>query len=266
MIRTNKIKKVISASRRLEMVGFFPEKLADFLTRRCPPDTVHTVVLWSKSPGPLIDNAALRSALRRYDQLFLHFTLTGMGATFLEPGIPSVETGLGYLDRLIDWIGGPERIRVRFDPIVHLKHPDDSTSSNLDQFMPIASAVRKAGIENIVVSWMASYPKVVRRLAQSGLSAVELNLEEWKGESDRLFAEARCIGVSLSGCCVQGLPVSKCIDGSLLSRLHPQKDPASVLKAKGQRLHCGCTESWDIGWYSPCPGGCLYCYARPVGK
>lgn len=33
-------------------------------------------------------------------------------------------------------------------------------------------------------------------------------------------------------------------------------------KAFGQRVHCGCTESKDIGRYDTCPHGCFYCYAN----
>ena len=87
---------------------------------------------------------------------------------------------------------------------------------------------------------------------------------ELKALWESMTARAASMGVTLHACCVPGLPRSRCVDGELLSRLHPKGYPCSKRRAKGQRPLCGCTESFDIGWYKPCPTGCLYCYANPA--
>ena len=70
--------------------------------------------------------------------------------------------------------------------------------------------------------------------------------------------------ITLHGCCVPGMPRSRCIDGGLLAHLHPAGEPCATARAKGQRELCGCTESYDVGWYEPCRHGCVYCYANPM--
>ena len=115
----------------------------------------------------------------------------------------------------------------------------------------------------ITLSWMDVYSKVRKRLNKAGIEPVSLSKKEWQKESDWIHKTAGESGITVHGCCVEGLPDSSCIDGRLLTELHPNLERASSNKAKGQRGRCGCTESWDIGWYNSCPGGCLYCYAQP---
>jgi DNA repair photolyase len=246
------------------MIGFFTDLLVEVTARRCPPERVHTVVLWSKYPEPLLKTAAVRSCLEKYDQVFLHFTITGMGGTRLEPGIPSTDEAIGWIPDLVRFLGDPSRLRIRFDPVVHLVLPDGSRFTNLDAFRPVAEAARTAGVRELVTSWMQAYPKVKRRLARHGIAVLDLTEKERVEERVRLSQTAEAVGVKLVGCCTDGLPGNACIDGRLLSALHPQRAFASDRKAKGQRPLCGCTESWDIGWYATCPGGCLYCYANPA--
>jgi len=259
-----KKKKVISASRRIEMVGFFPDKLAEILKDRCPPEQVHSIVLWSKDPRNMLRHSLLNKTLSTYDQIYLHFTISGMGNSFLEPGIPSTPKMMELLRPVVNFLGDVRRLRVRFDPIVHLKLRDETEYSNLHHFKTVAEAVQSVGGEDITVSWMDVYPKVQRRLNKAGIEPVSLSRQEWLIESERLVREAAELGITIHGCCVEGLPVSSCIDGGLLTNLHPQKRTAPQKKAKGQRKRCGCSASWDVGWYNPCPGGCLYCYANPT--
>ncbi|OQX57804.1 hypothetical protein DRQ15_01715 [candidate division KSB1 bacterium] len=257
------LKKVISASRRLEMVGCFPDLLADILEKKCSPERVHTVLIWSKDPRNLIQHQRLRTVLRRYDQLYLHWTVTGMGASSLEPHVPSTEKMLSLLEEIIAFLGSPQRLRLRFDPIVHLQLPNGNKFTNLHYFEDIATAFAQAGVVDISVSWMETYPKVIKRLQQFGYRPLPVPLSQKLTEANFLATIAKKLKMKLHFCCVAGLPRSRCVDGSLLSKLHPKGELASTRRAKGQRPLCGCTESWDIGWYYPCPNGCLYCYANP---
>lgn len=246
------------------MVACFPLDTARILHEKCPPETVHTVVIWTKNPEHLLHHPRLNRQIMQYDQLFVHFTITGMGGTILEPRVPVTQKSLEMLPQLIALTGAPERIRIRFDPIVHLKLPDGAEYSNFRLFKTLAPEFAAAGIRNISVSWMAVYKKVKLRLERFGLQIREVSPEKWREEADQLMAIADENRLRIHACSMPGLPISRCIDGTLLSELHPKGERCSEKRAKGQRKLCGCTESWDIGWYYKCPHGCRYCYANPA--
>ncbi|HDQ44304.1 MAG TPA: DUF1848 family protein [bacterium] len=256
--------KVISASRREEMTGFAPDRLISLLETRCPPERVHTLVLWTKSPRNLLSHTRLNRLLKEFDQVTLHLTVTGMGGTPLEPGIPEPGRVLELLPDLVGFVGDPRRIAFRFDPIVHLILPDGRPYSNLNRLPEILPRVRAAGITDLIVSRMSAYPRVIRHLGECGLRLFPQTGEARQEEADHLRSLAAAAGMVLSGCCVPDWPASSCIDGPRLSALHPGHAIADRTKAAAQRPRCGCTKSWDIGWYMPCPGGCVYCYANPV--
>ncbi|UCD58951.1 MAG: DUF1848 family protein [Candidatus Hydrogenedentota bacterium] len=257
------MRQVISASRRIDMVACFPDELVRLLDERCAPERTHTVVLWTKDPTNLLRHEALRRCCMHYP-LYVHFTISGMGGTMLEPNVPPTRRMLALLGPLVEYAGSAARVRIRFDPIVHLRLPDGRTFCNLDSFEPIAAEAGRHGVRHFSVSWMAAYKKVVSRLRRHGVAEIPVPPEQWRKELDWLAGKALEYSVTLHGCCVPGMPVSRCIDGDLLSELHPEKLPCSTTKAKGQRDACGCTESLDIGWYNPCPHGCIYCYANPA--
>lgn len=257
------MRRVISASRRIDMVACFPDELAGLLDEKCPPEQTHTLVLWTKNPTNLLRHGALNKACRQY-ALYVHFTITGMGGTLLEPNVPPSAEMTALLPRLVEFLGSPARIRIRFDPIVHLRFGDGSAFSNLEGFVPIAAEARAHGITDFSISWMDAYKKVVSRLRKREITDLPVSPGQWKKELDWLTEKAAEYSIRLHGCCVPGMPASHCIDGEQLSRLHPENLPCSTKKARGQRAACGCTESYDIGWYNPCPHGCLYCYANPA--
>lgn len=256
----------MSASRRIDMVGTAPGELSSILRTKLQPSHVHTLVVWTKNPGAVMADADLAETLSGYSQLFFHVTITGMGGTRLEPFSPSSSDALASLERLVGVAGLPERVRVRFDPVVHLVRPDGSRYTNLRHFGDVASVCGRLGIPVIVTSWMECYPKVKKRLERSGIGIDDVSDETVRSDTDFMLERCSALGLKLAGCCTRHLESSKCIDGELFNKLHPLGLKCSVSKARGQRPLCTCSDSRDIGWYTPCAHGCLYCYANPGNR
>ena len=279
------MRTVISASRRTDLVAFFPDKLAAALRDKrvrvlgprgrvaevgLDPRDVHTLVLWSKDFGNLLGDAfGLRGLVSAYDQLYLHLTVTGLGRTPLEPGAPAPGEALAELPALVALAGRPERVSLRFDPVLFWRDGGE-VCSNLGAFPALAEAAAACGVRDIRTSFAQWYPKARRRAAARGFDFVDPPEAEKRDRAVALAAEAARRGLVLWTCAqpalagVEGVRPSACIDGALLERLHPDGASASRRKDPSQRPGCLCTESRDIGSYAQaCPHGCVYCYANP---
>jgi len=279
------MKKVISASRRTDLVSFFPEWLSSaareekalvygpwrrVYTVDLSPGNVHTFVLWSKNFSNLIeDRFGLKSCLQKYDQLYFHFTITGLGGTFIEKAVPLPGDTLIQLETLVRIAGKPERVSVRFDPVVFWNEGGEE-KTNLYFFEKLAPEVSALGIKDIRFSFTQWYGKAVRRAEKYNFSYIDPSEEEKKEHARYLSRIAEQWGLNLYACSqrflsdIPGIQVSSCIDGRLLQKLHPSGEQVSLEKDKSQREECGCTESVDIGSYARrCPHSCLYCYANP---
>jgi hypothetical protein len=279
------MKKVISVSRRTDLVAFFPEWFASVLkkgeaevhgpsgytyTVNLNPDVVHTVVLWSKNFTNVIENyAGLKDMLQKYAQLYCHFTITGLGGTFIERGVPAYRTSLLQLGDLVDIVRMPERVTVRFDPIVYWKE-GDGICSNLKIFEKIAPSLQKKGIKNVRISFAQWYRKAVRRAEKHGFQYIDPPEEQKLEDARSVVRVAQEWGFDLFSCSqdflteIPEIRSSSCIDGFFLQSLHPDREALSTKKDRTQRAECRCTESVDIGSYIQfCPHCCLYCYANP---
>jgi hypothetical protein len=257
-----KERRVISASRRTDLVGCYPEVMVERLSE-FPREAVHSVVVWTKNPKNLILPGPLQECLRGYRQIFLHLTITGMGGGPFEPAIPRWEDVVPMIEPLVELTGDPRRISWRFDPILEVEGHGGSFS-NLDRFGCLIKPIASMGVRDCRISWVSPYRKVVRRLEREGWRLVERSAEERMHQAATLSQIARPYSMQLHYCAQEGFPVSRCIDGEFLSARHPDALACSKRKAHGQRPLCGCSESLDIGWYSlACRNGCLYCYASP---
>jgi len=272
-------RQVISASRRTDIPRWYPRWLGAALRAgeaavalpygakrivSLKPEAVHTLVLWSKDYSRLLADPWVREPLANYCQVFCHFTVTGLGTSPIEPGAPPWEVGIAQLPELVELCGNPHRVVLRFDPIVHWWEAG-KIRNNLASVEPIFRECARHGVREIRTSFATLYGKVLRR----GWEPYDPPPEEKHAIAVKLRELARSLGLNLSACSdlaleEAGVPRSPCIAGGLLAELHPTGEAASPRKDRGQRGHCTCTESADIGGYGmACPGGCLYCYANP---
>lgn len=231
------------------------------------PEDVHTIVLWSKDFSRLLaDEAGLREALAAYDQLFCHLTVTGLGAKTLEPSVRPWTAVLQQVPELMELVDHPRRLTVRFDPILHWWE-----NGELRTNFPIGGRLLERcatyGIQTVRISFATLYGKVRRRKGWNWYDPPQV---ERLRMVEELVSFAEPLGITIYACSDRSLQEagalpSKCVDGELLSELHPRRLPAPTGKDSGQRADCGCTPSVDIGSYiMRCPNGCRYCYANPI--
>lgn len=256
--------RVLSASRRTELAAHYPDAFAARL-EEIGPERVHSVVVWTKDPRNLLTHARLRGALQHVGQVFLQWTITGLGGSFLEPCVPPAEEQVAELPDLVEFVGDARRIHWRYDPLVAVRHAEGMvTNIDLSRFRGLAEPVARAGVPAVHTSFVTLYPKVERRLRRLGAELLPPTPERRAEFLDEMESAAAEFGLKLITCCEPGRPNGRCIDGELLAALHPTAEPCRTERAKGQRELCGCTASFDIGRYLPCPNRCVYCYAHPA--
>lgn len=266
---------IISASRRTDIPAFFGEwmvnrlRAGEVLVRNpmqskqvsrilLTPERVDALVFWTKNPENFLSSLP-EIDLLGYSCYFL-FTLTPYDAT-LEPGVPD-KTKMVELFRQLSRLIGPERVVWRYDPVV-LTH----------RFTPAwhtAAFSRLAGelsgyTERCIISFLDDYRKIRSRMRPLNYTLPDKGL---MGELSGLFAAAAArSGITLYTCShdidlsSHGIMHSRCIDAALVEQISGRSVSRRVKKAKSQRHACGCVESRDIGGYSTCTHGCLYCYA-----
>jgi DNA repair photolyase len=262
---SQKLKKVISASRRVDLLSFYPDYLIKKLDE-IGKENIHTLLIWTKNPRNIIENKSLRKYLRSIDQIYFLLTVTGLGGTNLEPEAPEPVRVLKTLPDLIEFLGSPLRVAIRYDPLIDVVYDKKIHFSNINSelFQNLLNYVYTTGIKRIITSYVTVYPKVKRRMDKYNLQIIDHPLSEISDFIlEKMIPQTKKIGMELSTCVLPEITQKGCIDGSLLAELHPQKEPCSTVKDKTQRNSCHCTRSLDIGMWFPCYHNCLYCYGNP---
>ncbi len=242
---------------------------------------------WSKDPAPFFP------CLDELDRLgygyFFLFTLNDYENEGLEPNIPSLKERIKTFIRLAQRIG-PGRMVWRFDPL--LLSDTITVDDLLNRIRFIGDAIHPF-TRRLVISFIdiTKYGKVQRNLVAAGCRGVR----EFSDREVTALAEGLSVlndrwGISITACGERrdlteyGIMRGQCIGYDLLAAefshdpvlmnylsvphqetlngTGTRKDPSRYFKDPGQRGACGCIVSKDIGQYSTCPHGCLYCYAN----
>jgi len=283
------VRKVISASRRTDIPAFYMtwfmeqirvgrfEIINPYNRRRsilpATPDTIHTIVFWSKNFESFITRDDGRQLQREGYHLFFNFTINSEDRV-LEPHVPPLNRRLRQLAQLCAQFG-PECINWRFDPMCFYRL-NRNRRDNLHDFDKIVEQAASLGIRRCITSFMDNYAKIQKRIiAHTGFSFVDPSIAEKRSLVLKMERRLSPKNIKLEICCekklVAMLPESSNITGSTCIPNRRLQDlyggRLSVKKDSGQRVSagCGCGSSTDIGSYQrhPCFHNCLFCYANP---
>ncbi len=289
---------ILSASRATDIPAFYLPwflkrldmghltRINPFSGKRHSVDLTHAraVVYWSKNPGPLLEH--LDEAERRLP-FHVQFTLNDYEREGLEPGLPPLQKRIDTFRRLADRLGR-ERLVWRFDPLILTGRLD--AAALLEKVRRLSEEIGPY-TEKLVFSFadIAPYRRVASNLRKAGLAWRDFSDAEKDELARGIAACCRKESLVAATCCEKddfsryGIVANSCIDGNLLLRLRPDDallrkfllgpssgrqlplfggEPPRLPKDRGQRPHCRCAPSRDVGTYGTCPHLCLYCYAN----
>lgn len=282
-----KMKTVLSASRRTDLPRFYYEWLQQALKKGdvelanprfqdrtyrvdLKPEKVHSIVLWSKDFHKVAEEPGY---LSQYN-LYFQYTVNHYSRR-LEPNVPEFNETIRTLERLLKNYR-PEQFNIRFDPVILSTvgevepTPEKPGKARLEAFEKLCRSMKSLGMQGcrLTTSYLCYYPHVQKRMQELEGDIVKLSEDRQRLFFERMVEIADKYGLPLYSCAspvlmqVPGMKKGSCIDGQLLEQLFGGK--VSRAADAGQRKHCGCSRSREIGEYKPCGHGCIYCYSMPV--
>ncbi len=229
-------------------------------------ENVAAFIFWTRNPAPF------RPAIEQLTRLNFDFgffiTINGYGKE-LEPFCPSPAQAIETLHELATMIG-PRRLIWRYDPIIISDKLDFAW--HIDNFATLAKSLSPF-VFGCKISLLDFYRKTINGLKSVGqvFTREPEKLHDFRSFLIELKGIAQENGLALSCCCendpafsAAGIANSGCIEQGWVKQI--TKNPFCITKHKGQRKHCNCLYSRDIGSYNLCRHGCRYCYACDFHK
>ena len=284
---------IVSASRSTDIPAFYAEwfirSLEKGYVRWINPfnqksiyvsfENARVFVFWTKNPAPFFP--ALDDLDKRGFQYYFLHTVNDYDEQGFEPGLPPLESRVEVFRTLSNRIG-KEKLFWRFDPLI---------LTDRLPLMPLLDKLRRLGdsiadsAAMLIFSFclISEYPKVLRNLRKAGIGFIEWTDDLKREAAQSIGAMSAKWGIPAVSCAEEidlsefGIRHNRCIDDRVLRRLFSSdvklidflgeeeliaEDIRHPLKDKGQRKHCGCAISKDIGRYNTCANQCVYCYAN----
>lgn len=217
-------------------------------------DKVDGAILITKDPRVLLQK------LDSFDhkRCIIHCTITGLGGTVLEPGVPKSKEAILAYKELVG-IKGPESVVLRVDPVIPGKR---GTGIAADMLSHACGRVR--------VSFLDMYKHVYSRLKENHGELYEYLLWEYRSAVHAPLKVRRAslkrldeaTDHTLEICGEPGMQCTGCIsqrDFTALGLALPQK-----ISTSGQRKACAClsVKTELLKQRGQCKHRCLYCYWR----
>lgn len=263
---------IVSVSRRTDIPAFYSDWFFNrldegFVYTRNPmnrkqvskisltPEAIDCFVFWTRNPAPMFDRLKL---LEPFPFYFL-FTITPYDAEF-EPYLPPKREQIEQFKRLSDTIG-PKRVHWRYDPVFLAKNVDVAYHEH--HFSTLAESLN-GYTHHCIFSFYDEYASGRKVMNEQGYIPFTVDAQQQLSKCIAKIAQANNLSLSTCSEAIDlekyGINHGSCIDSNLIKGLTKKEIP--LLKDKRQRPHCLCVKSIDIGSYSSCPHGCIYCYAN----
>ena len=234
-------------------------------------DKTRGAVFWTKDPG------AFLKRVDDIDSLALHYyaqiSLNDYEGCGYELRVPPLERRIRDFQELSRRIGR-ERVVWRFDPLLL---SDKIPLEDLFRRMESLFSLLGPFCDQMVFSFIdiSGYRGVTRNMKRYGLDLVrELTYEEKISTARFLHECSMRYGPRIMACSQEmdltcfGIFPGRCVDDQLFRRIASQDAEfltwldKNTKKDRGQRAHCTCIISKDVGEYSTCMHQCRYCYAN----
>ena len=294
----------IASLGRLVDIRNFPDAAADFLMGRIPvflgrgirlqtkaldPKTIGALVFWTKGPVDLlIEHGGLREVLETYNRnhavIGLELSVTGLGGTFLEPGIQSPAEVAAGLEKVLETgMIDPEAIVLRYDPLLKVRAPDGRILRNdtVQVFESVISLFSSLGVKTVETKFLLlnegkdkKYHHVWDRMQEAGIHPFPL--DDFTTTFKQLSGVASNLGMNLFSCCIKHYISDWTGDSGCLSahrltgigkRRFGEEWNRISFKPRPSRPGCDCTYYYDLSnvkGHKKCgsqEAACLYCTA-----
>lgn len=278
----------VSASRRTDIPALFAKwfrkrveegfaesvPLGPFrrIRRSLRPEAVTHFNFWTKWPRPFLP--VLEKVLQAGYPVLWNVTVTGMGGSALEPGVPAADRAVESVKELARLVR-PEAILWRYDPIVLTEKL--GVEHHAEAFARLADSLA-GSVDRVATSFIVPYERIKGNLRRHGRQSGDrfllpgredgpaLRLEDKIDIFGRLREIAMERGMELTVCCdprlrqAAGCSKSGCNAWSWACRAYPELEGFKPLRPKPTRDDCGCSLEFDIGVYDTCTLGCVYSY------
>lgn len=178
----------------------------------------------------------------------------------------NISESVTRLDRIIKLLGGPEYIRLRFDPVIV-----GYTTPNM--FLSTRLLACKHGIKHIIVNFLVPHYKGVGKLLKdegfnikNPSTKYKADILKWmRNETPEEIDIAVCAESNSLTNMVDGILPPACSDPNWAIQIKPELK--GTFNINPSRQGCGCCYDDDWGQYRSrggykCPFDCLYCYAK----